>query len=540
MNTRSLVLLLGLCIFFNTVNAQKRDSIEAPIVLSNDTLFFIYNDFEGVSIKERARLINSRLEKLLNEPNFTIDSLKHIEREGISRIYYADTPLLMVTDKDSHKAGIPRKELATQYFEAIKSAFIDLNTGKSLGNLFIQVLEVLGVIFIVGMLIFFINKFFRFLQIRLLKYTKLRLNEFQRKKGIEINYTERILPLISGIVKVIKLSLLILIIYLTLPVLFSIFPWTQPIADKLLTYLLNPLKNILLAVIHYIPNLLTIIVIYLVTRYIIQLFHFLAEEVANGTIKIPKFYPDWAMPTFNIIRFLLYAFMFVVIFPYLPGSDSKIFQGVTVFIGVLLSLGSSSAISNIVSGVVLTYMRPFKIGDRVKIGEEIGDVIEKNLLITRIRTIKNEDITIPNSTILSSPSTNYSSSAKDLGLILHTTITLTYDTPWKHINELMISAALNTEGILKQPTPFVLQTALNDFYVSYEINAYTDLPQQMAGIYSELHKNLQDMFNEAGLEIMSPHVFAVRDGNMIQIPDAYKPKDYQKTGFKIEGDSGKK
>ncbi|MCO4294781.1 mechanosensitive ion channel family protein [Solitalea sp. MAHUQ-68] len=540
MNTRNALLILFIFVFNTLTFAQKSDTLQAPVTLSNDTLFFINNGFEGVSINERARLINSRLEKLLTEPNFTIDSLKQIDREGISRIYYADKPVLMVTDKDAIKAGVQRHELATQYFEAIKSAFIDLNTGKSFGNLFTQVLEVLGVICIVGFLIILINRLFRFLQIRLLKYVEWKLNEFQRRKKIEVSYTKRILPLISGLVKVIKLSLVILIIYLTLPVLFSIFPWTQPIADKLLTYVLNPLKNILLAALHYIPNLLTIIVIYLVTRYIIQLFHFLAEEVANGTIKVSKFYPDWAMPTFNIIRFLLYAFMFVVIFPYLPGSDSKIFQGVTVFIGVLFSLGSSSAIANIVSGVVLTYMRPFKLGDRVKIGDNIGDVIEKNLLVTRIRTIKNEDITIPNSTILSNPSTNYSSSSKSLGLILHTTITLTYDTPWKQINELMIRAALNTQGVLQQPAPFVLQTALNDFYVSYEINAYTELPQQMAGIYSELHKNLQDMFNEAGLEIMSPHVFAVRDGNTIQIPDSYKPKDYQKTGFKIEGNVGEK
>jgi small-conductance mechanosensitive channel len=226
----------------------------------------------------------------------------------------------------------------------------------------------------------------------------------------------------------------------------------------------------------------------------------------------------------------------VVIFPYLPGSDSKIFQGVTVFLGVLFSFGSSSAISNMVAGLVITYMRPFKIGDRVKVGEITGDVVEKNLLITRIRTIKNEDITVPNSTILGGAVINYTTSSKNLGLILHTSITIGYDARWSIIHGLMIDAALATEGIMAEPKPFILQTDLNDFNVTYQVNAYTSQSHKMAVIYSNLHQNIQDKFNEAGVEIMSPHYTALRDGNTIQIPDNYKPKEYVKPGFKVENE----
>jgi small-conductance mechanosensitive channel len=226
--------------------------------------------------------------------------------------------------------------------------------------------------------------------------------------------------------------------------------------------------------------------------------------------------------------------MFVLVFPYLPGSDSNVFRGVSVFIGVLFSLGSSSAIANMVAGLVITYMRPFKIGDRIKIGDIIGDVMEKNLLVTRIKTPKNEEITIPNSSILSGNTTNYSSLARTEGLIIHTIVTIGYDVPWKQIHQALIDAALRTEKLLKEPHPFVLQTGLEDFYVSYQINAYTKESKMLAHIYSELHQNIQDCCFEKGIEILSPHYRAARDGNMTTIPQSYLPNDYKTPSFNLK------
>jgi small-conductance mechanosensitive channel len=204
--------------------------------------------------------------------------------------------------------------------------------------------------------------------------------------------------------------------------------------------------------------------------------------------------------------------MLVVIFPYLPGSSSPAFQGVSVFLGILLSLGSSSATSNLVAGLVITYMRPFKVGDRVKIGEVTGDVIEKTMLVTRIKTIKNEDVTVPNSMVLSSSTVNYSARTKtnEPGLILHYTVTIGYDVPWKKVYSLLTNAALATVHIEKEPTPFVLQTALDDFSICYQINAYTLQANLQASIYSNLLENIQDVFNEAGIEILSPHYNVIR------------------------------
>ena len=273
--------------------------------------------------------------------------------------------------------------------------------------------------------------------------------------------------------------------------------------------------------------------IYFVFHYINKLIKFLATEIETGKLTINGFFPDWAKPTYNIVRFVLYAFMLVVIWPFIPGSDSDIFKGVSVFLGLLISLGSSTAIGNIVAGLVITYMRPFRLGDRVRIGDITGDVIEKAFLVTRLKTIKNEIVTIPNSAILNGNTLNYNVLAANEGLIVHTTVTIGYDNPWHTVHELLIQAAMETEGIDKDKKPFVLQTSLDDWYVSYQVNAYTKEPNRMAQIYSNLHQNIQDNFNKAGVEIMSPHYQTLRDGNEIAIPPSYRPKGYEVPGFNV-------
>jgi small-conductance mechanosensitive channel len=233
--------------------------------------------------------------------------------------------------------------------------------------------------------------------------------------------------------------------------------------------------------------------------------HIFFKQVEQSTITITGFYPEWAKPTDKLLTFLTVAFAVIVAFPYIPGSDSPAFKGVSIFIGVLFSLGSQSAVSNIIGGLVMTYRRAFRVGDRIKIADIIGDVTEIKLQQTHIRTIKNEDVIVPNSTILNSNITNYSSLAREKGLILHTAVTIGYDAPWRQVHAMLLMAAGRTEGLQHEPPPFVLQTSLDDFYVRYELNVYTDAPQDMVQIYSELHKNIQDCFNEYGVQIMSPH-----------------------------------
>ena len=352
-----------------------------------------------------------------------------------------------------------------------------------------------------------------------LKQNKLKSITIRDYEFLNTHRQARVLMFFTNIVRY-----LVLLIQLTIsiPILFAIFPQTENLALRIASYMLEPVKMIVRSVAEYIPNLFIILVIYYCIKYIIKGIHYIANEIESERLKITGFYPDWAQPTFNIIRFLLYAFMIAMIYPYLPGSNSGVFQGISVFVGLIISLGSSTVIGNIIAGFVITYMRPFKVGDRIQLNETIGNVIEKTPFVTRLRTPKNEVVTIPNSFIMSSHTTNYSVSARQYGLIIHSTVTIGYDAPWRQVHQLLIDAALATPGIQPYPQPFVLETELSDYYPCYQINAFIQDADQQAVIYSHLHQNIQDKFNEAGVEIMSPHYRANRDGNASTIPAEYE------------------
>jgi len=364
--------------------------------------------------------------------------------------------------------------------------------------------------------------------------TKIRSIRIQAQ---EVLSADRIAALLIGLLKGVRVAVMLVLIYFYLPLAFSFFPWTHDLAGTLFGYVFSPLLVVMKAFVSYLPNVFYIAVIVAVSYYVIKFVKMIFWGIERGTIAVPGFHRDWADPTFKIVRFLIIAFTAVVIAPYLPGAHSPAFQGVSIFLGVLFSLGSTASIANVVAGVILTYMRAFKLGDRVKIADTVGDVLERTLWVTRVRTIKNVDVTIPNAMVLGSHIINYSSAARGSGLILHTTVTIGYDAPWKTVHALLITAARETDHILKEPAPFVLQTSLDDFFVTYELNAYTDQPALMANIYSDLHQHIQDQFNQAGVEIMSPHYSALRDGNRVAIPDDHLPKSYRAPVFRV-GPSG--
>ena len=358
-------------------------------------------------------------------------------------------------------------------------------------------------------------------RIQQLKDTKLKPISIQ---NYEILDTQKQVSLLIFLANILRYLLLFILLVLTIPILFSIFPQTKELAYKIAYYIWNPVKDILEGILGYIPNLFTIIVICLVIKYVIKGIRYLATEIDAGRLKINGFYSDWAMPTYHIIRFLLYAFMIAMIYPYLPGSNSGVFQGVSVFVGLIVSLGSITVIGNIIAGFVITYMRAFKQGDRIKLNDTVGNVIEKTAFVTRLRTIKNEIVTIPNSFIMSSQTVNYTSSARTYGLIIHSEVTIGYDAPWRKVHQLLIDAAKATPGVMPEPAPFVLETALSDFYPVYQINAYIQEANNMTTIYSALHQNIQDYFDKAGIEIMSPHYTAFRNGNASTIPKEEETK----------------
>ncbi len=474
-----------------------------PVAPFKDTLFYIYNKLGPFSARDRAANITSKIKKLPNEHEEIPELLVRVQEETTD-VVLSDMIVLSVTDDDAIWIEITRNELANVYKNAIESSIQDFYEDNTLKKVLIRISTVLLVVTILFVIVFYINRVFKFIK------QKLYAQKGKAIQGIKVKNYEfltayRLIQLLFAILNFLKVVVIILAFYLSLPLLFGIFPGTKSIADQLLNYFLSPLREIFDSMIAYLPNLFTIGIIYLIIHYLLRFIKFLALEIERGELVISGFYEDWARPTYNIVRFMLYAFMFVIIFPYLPGSDSRVFQGVIIFIGLLISLGSTSAVANMVAGLVITYMRPFKIGDKVKIGKVGGEVLEKSLLVTRLRTIKNEDITVPNASVLSGHTINYSSVSQEMGVIVHTTVSIGYDVPWKKVHDLLIAAAKETKMTLENKKPFVLQTSLEDFYVSYQINVYTQHADKIAIIRSDLHQHIQDKFNEAGIEILSPH-----------------------------------
>ncbi|MBS1668377.1 MAG: mechanosensitive ion channel [Bacteroidetes bacterium] len=498
----------------------------------NDTLFLIYSRSGSFSAQDRADAITQRIEKLKKIFAFNTDSIALVHSESTIDLMLHDQIITSISEDDAIWNNTTQTELAEKYRSIIGNEVKKYKTATSIPTLVKECMLALLVAIVTGGLIYYLSKAFKWFAL------KLKQQEGKSIKGIKIrNYTlfdaKSQVKAVLNVLGFLKWLCILLVAYFALPILFGIFPWTAGFASTLIGYIIHPVTKMAHGFWDYLPNLITILVILVVFRYVLKGIYFLKSEIERGNLKIPGFYADWANPTYQIIKVIIFAFLLVVVFPYLPGSSSPVFQGVSVFLGFLFTFGSSGSLSNIVSGLVLTYMRLFKIGDRVKIGDVTGDVIEKSLLVTRIRTIKNEIITIPNSTVMNSHTINYSSEAVDKGLILHTTVTIGYDVPWKDMHQALLSAADRTSLLLKDPKPFVLQTSLDDFYVSYQINAYTKQPNQQANIYSDLHSHIQDCCNEAGIEIMSPHYHAARDGNASTVPASYLGKDYQAPPFQV-------
>ena len=298
----------------------------------------------------------------------------------------------------------------------------------------------------------------------------------------------------------------------------KLFSWTEHIAEAAVGLIVEVIWAVGRTIIDFIPNLLVIAVVAAVLWYLIRLVHLVFLGIESERIRIRGFYPEWAIPTFNIVKLLMVVFAIVVVFPYLPGAGSPAFKGVSIFIGVLVSLGSTSAVANIIAGVLLIYMRAFKVGDRVRISEIEGIVVERSLLVTRIRTPKNVEVAIPNAKVMADPMTNFNAQAKKKGLIHHTTLSIGYDVDWRKVRDLLIASAAKVDGVGEKPEPFVRQLELGDFSVVYELNVNIHQPHMLPRITSDLHAEILDTFNEAGVEIMSPEFAALRDGNAVTIP----------------------
>jgi small-conductance mechanosensitive channel len=500
--------------------AQQRSVVDSlrnivtgvPVVIEEDTLFYIYTNRGGLSPEQRALQVRKAVVELGKKYTTVPDSVFVLSEEFTTDIMYEKQVIISLTDKDGIWMNLSRDQLAAQDRDLIVDALKALQDKHGLMRMIKNILLFILVLLSQYILIVLTNYCFRKLRQKIdtIKDKYLKSVFIRNYEFLSIDRQEKVIFFLLNILRYI---IIIVQLIISIPLLFSIFPQTEDLAMQIFSYILTPAKRIGWSIIYYIPNLFVIAIIWFLIHYIMKGVGYLAKEIEVGRLKISGFYQDWARPTYSIIRVLLYAFMLVLIYPYLPSSNSKIFQGVSVFLGLIVSFGSSSAIGNLVAGMIITYMRPFKIGDRIKINDVVGNVTEKTPIVTRIRTLKNEIVTIPNSTVINSQTTNLSESAKTQGLIIHFDVSFSYETPWRTVHQLLIDAAEKTEGVMKTPHPFVLETAFNDFYVVYQINAYINDANRITQITTHLYQNIQDTFNAAGINIMSPHYYKIQGEN---------------------------
>ena len=480
-----------------------------PIVFEKDTLYYLYTSYGPYDIDTRVKYVEEKLKELYNDPYFVADSIKIKPAGDYLSVMYNDKTITGISMVDALWENSSQTELAQRYANIIKNTIVKYKEQNSLKSVLIRLAELLLVLFIAFILVWAINRLFDFLkkitlnsEHRFLTSIRIRNYDFIKKPGI-----------VKALVKILAILRIVFLLFLLItiiPLIFDIFSSTQYLSKIIVQWISEPIKNVGIAIIGYLPHLFYIVIIAVITRYVLKILRFFALEIERGILKIKGFHPEWAHTTYVLARMMLWVLALVIMFPHLPGSDSDAFKGISIFLGVLISLGSSSAISNAIAGIVISYMRPFQVGDWIKSGEIIGAVIEKNALVTRLKTINNEDITIPNSAILSGATMNFTSIGKEIGLALNVQVKVRYDYSDNLVEELLIEAALKTNGISPKPHPYIFQISLSELNAVYELNAYTFHPENMYFIKSDLTKNIQSTFRQANIEIFSTQYVEIR------------------------------
>lgn len=507
------------------LDSLRQNAVGYPVVgLVKDTLFTIYMRVGSYGPAYRAKNIHDRLQALYEEGFSNSDTLTITHSGDFADICYQDRILMTVTQHEALWHDTNVDELAEGYSTALTQALHRANDEFSTSRLLKRIGVVVALIVALIVLIRIVNLVVRWVRALLQVKSDKWLKDWKYKDYIIISKSQE-LKLLGYVISTLRILLIVLIFMVGTPLIFSVFPFSRDWSGHLFRTISTPVRELAIAVWGYLPNLLVILFIYIVMRLLSKLAKYFFTEIELSKLRIPGFHPEFAKPTYTLVRILFIAFFMILIFPYLPGSGSPAFNGISVFVGILVSFGSSSAIANMIAGIVITYMRPFKVGDRIKIEEIKGDVLEKNLLVTRLKTVTNEEITIPNSKVLTAATINYSSLAESKGLILSTEVTFGFEIAWQEVEAALLEAISRCDKILKAPKPFVLQDRFDDNYVVYLVNGYTTDANAQAKIYSEIRAHIQDVCRERDLELLSPHYTAYRDGTERTIPPEYTADD---------------
>jgi small-conductance mechanosensitive channel len=486
----------------------SRESLEAAestaAVELDGVVLFRVRGTTSFPAEKRALGIRKRLEAVARDAGVRPDAVRTVETEATTDIMAGNRFIMSVVEADGRLEGLERQVVAAVHSARIREAIEQYRQDRSPETL-VRGAVAGGIATVVLVLsIWLVVRASRRAERAIEARFKARVHGLTIR-SFEVIHAESVWGSLTSGLKTLRALVILVLLFVYVEFSFVFFPWTRPVAAKLGTWVVDPIITMGQGAVSFLPNLLFLAILFIVIRYVLKVTRLFFIGVERGTVTLSGFDPEWSQPTYKIARLFVVGFALVVAYPYIPGSQSPAFKGLSLFLGVLVSLGSSSALSNIIAGYSLTYRRAFKVGDRVKIEDVVGDVVEVRLQVTHVRTVKNEEVIIPNSKILNSDVINFSSLAKTRGLILHTTVGIGYETPWRQVEQMLRLAADRTDGLLKDPPPFVIQKSLGDFAVVYELNAYCDNAQ--AGffiLYTALHRNILDVFNEYGVQIMTP------------------------------------
>lgn len=475
----------------------------APVLLDGEILFHV-RGISAYPAEQRAKKISERIEAFAADVIRSPQSLRLVEEKNMTLILADKQVLLGVTEADSRlEGGVERELLAQAFLNRITEAVKLYREQRQTPNLLMNTFYALGATTILVFGWWGLRKMFHKLDVTIERRYQSRVKDLTIQK-IHILQAEQVWAGLRGVLNTFHLFLLLFLLYSFLNFVFRLFPWTSSLGKQLFTMMIAPVRALGHGALETIPNLIFIGILVVLFRYILKLGKLFFANLAKGKVTFKGFDQEWAWPTYRIFRTLIIAFGVVIAYPKIPGSGSEVFQGISIFLGILLSLGSTSVIGNIIAGYTLVYRRAFREGDRIRINEHIGDVMERRLLVTHLRSMKNEEIVVPNSEILNSHVINYSTLARQEGLILHITTGIGYETPWRQVEAILMEAAARTPGLLNDPAPFVLQLSLGDFCITYELNVYCDKPHEMMELYTLLSQSILDVFNEHGVQIMTP------------------------------------
>jgi len=362
----------------------------------------------------------------------------------------------------------------------------------------------------VGMavLVWLLHRFRRALGRRLVATTHLHISRLQ-VGGVQVLRRERLAAVIQQGLSTVYWLVVLVVCSEWLAFVLVRFPFTRAWGERVHSYLLDLAIRLGSAVVQAVPNLFTAVVILLIARFITRVVHSFFERVQTAQVQVAWLDADVAVPTRRITKVVVWLFAIAMAYPYLPGAQTEAFKGLSVLVGLMISLGASNLVGQAASGLILTYGRVYRKGEYVRIADQEGTVTELGIFATRLRTGLGEELTLSNSTILAGTTRNYSRAVQGPGFVLDTMVTIGYDTPWRQVHAMLCEAAKRTPGVLVEPAPQVFQTALSDWYPQYRLvcQAIPAEPRPRAMVLSALHANIQDVFNEYGVQIMSPQYF---------------------------------